>query len=92
MQGVVKVRVRPNLMDAAIKTWLRSPNRAAHRDRFAMRAGWPSSGAHRSEEVNQRLPAGIYASGLESGNDLEMLFLELTRDKATRRREGASSV
>jgi ABC-2 type transport system ATP-binding protein len=33
----------------------------------------------RAAEVNQRLAgAGIYASGLESGTDLEMLFLELT--------------
>jgi ABC-type multidrug transport system ATPase subunit len=34
---------------------------------------------HRAAEVNRLLAeAGIYASGLESGSDLEMLFLELT--------------
>lgn len=34
---------------------------------------------HRAGEVNRLLAdAGIYASGLESGSDLEMLFLELT--------------
>jgi hypothetical protein len=33
----------------------------------------------RAGEVNQRLAeAGIYASGLEAGTDLEPLFLELT--------------
>jgi hypothetical protein len=32
--------------------------------------------------------AGIYASGLETGSDLESLFLELTRSEPTASREG----
>jgi ABC-2 type transport system ATP-binding protein len=38
----------------------------------------------RAAEVNRTLAeAGIYASGLESGTDLEMLFLELTGGEAS---------
>ena len=38
--------------------------------------------AGRAAEVNRTLAqAGIYASGLEAGSDLESLFLELTRDE-----------
>jgi ABC-2 type transport system ATP-binding protein len=80
MQGVVKVRVRPNLTDAAIKTLapLAPAEQLTETDRDE---GWLAVhiAADRAEEVNQKLAgAGIYASGLESGNDLEMLFLELT--------------
>ena len=80
MQGVVKVRVRPNLMDAAIKTLapLAPAEQLTETDRDE---GWLAVhlAADRAAEVNQKLAgAGIYASGLESGNDLEMLFLELT--------------
>jgi len=40
--------------------------------------------ASRAAEVNRALAqAGIYASGLESGTDLEMLFLELTGGEAS---------
>jgi ABC-2 type transport system ATP-binding protein len=79
-QGVVKVRVRPNLVDAAIKTLaeLAPAARLTETDRDE---GWLSVrvAADQAEMVNQKLAgAGIYASGLESGNDLEMLFLELT--------------
>ena len=36
----------------------------------------------RSSEINRALSqAGIYASGLEAGNDLEELFLALTRSE-----------
>jgi ABC-2 type transport system ATP-binding protein len=80
MEGVVKVRVRPNLIDAAIKTLapLAHAEPLAESDRDE---GWLSVhlAADRAEDVNQALAgAGIYASGLESGTDLEMLFLELT--------------
>ena len=80
MQGVVKVRVRPNLMDAAIKTLapLAPAEQLTETDRDE---GWLAVhlAADRAAEVNQKLAgAGIYASGLESGTDLEMLFLELT--------------
>ena len=38
----------------------------------------------RAADVNRTLAeAGIFASGLEAGSDLESLFLELTRDEAT---------
>jgi ABC-2 type transport system ATP-binding protein len=79
-QGVIKVRVRPNLVEAAIKTLadLAPAQRLTETDRDE---GWLSVRlvADRAEDVNQKLAgAGIYASGLESGNDLEMLFLELT--------------
>ena len=85
MEGVVKVRVRPNLMDAAIKTLapLAKAEPLAETDRDE---GWLSVhlAPDRAEDVNQTLAgAGIYASGLESGTDLEMLFLELTGGQAT---------
>lgn len=80
MQGVVKVRVRPNLVEAAVGTLapLAPAERLTETDR---EEGWLAVHveADRAEEVNQKLAgAGIYASGLESGTDLEMLFLELT--------------
>jgi ABC-2 type transport system ATP-binding protein len=84
MQGVVKVRVRPNLVDAAIKTLqpLAAADRLIESDR---EEGWLAVhvSADRAEDVNQQLAgAGIFASGLESGTDLEMLFLELTGGQA----------
>ena len=43
----------------------------------------------RASEVNRTLAAaGIYASALEAGSDLESLFLELTRGDATSSHEG----
>jgi ABC-2 type transport system ATP-binding protein len=80
MQRVVKVRVRPNLVDVAIKTLasLAPAERLTETDR---EEGWLAVRAEAdcAEEVNQLLAgAGIFASGLESGSDLEMLFLELT--------------
>jgi ABC-type multidrug transport system ATPase subunit len=42
MQGVVKVRVRPNLVDAAIKTLAPSRRRNGSPRPIATRAGWPS--------------------------------------------------
>ena len=80
MQRVVKVRVRPNLVDAAIKTLapFAPADRLTETDRDE---GWLAvrTDADCAEEVNQMLAgAGIFASGLEAGSDLEMLFLELT--------------
>ena len=91
MQGVVKVRVRPNLVEAAIKTLepLAAAERLTETDR---EEGWLAVHieADRAEEVNQKLAgAGIYASGLESGTDLEMLFLELTGGQGLPGGEGA---
>ena len=90
MEGVVKVRVRPNLMDAAIKTLapLAPAEQLTETDRDE---GWLAVhlAADRAEDVNQTLAgAGIYASGLESGTDLEMLFLELTGGNGPSNGEG----
>ena len=90
MQRVVKVRVRPNLVDAAIKTLasFAPAERLTETDRDE---GWLAVhlAADRAEEVNQRLAgAGIFASGLESGSDLEMLFLELTGGQGSSGGEG----
>ena len=84
MQGVVKVRVRPNLVDAAIAMLspLAPSERLTETDRDE---GWLAVriAPDRAEEVTQLLArGGIYLSGLESGNDLEMLFLELTGGQA----------
>jgi ABC-2 type transport system ATP-binding protein len=85
MEGVVKVRVRPNLAEAAIQTLapLAPAEPLVESDRDE---GWLSVriAANRAEDVNHALAgAGIYASGLESGADLEMLFLELTGAQAS---------
>ena len=43
----------------------------------------------RAAEVNERLAgAGVFASGLESGTDLELLFLELTGGESAASHEG----
>jgi ABC-2 type transport system ATP-binding protein len=80
LEGVVRVRVRPSLVDAAIKTLapLAKAEPLAETDRDE---GWLSVhlAPDRAEDVNQMLAgAGIFASGLESSADLEMLFLDLT--------------
>jgi ABC-2 type transport system ATP-binding protein len=57
----------------------------------AERTGWISVrvAADRIAEVNRTLAsAGIWAIGLESGNDLEMLFLELTGGEPVASGEG----
>ena len=82
-QESVRVRVRPAQL-AQASTILAGmapvePLAEAQRD-----AGWLTVhvAAERAEEVNRALAAsGVYASGLEAGNDLEMLFLELTGDQ-----------
>jgi len=44
----------------------------------------------RSAQVNRALAeAGVFASGLEAGNDLESLFLELTGAETPTAREGS---
>jgi ABC-2 type transport system ATP-binding protein len=90
-QGIVKVRVRPNLVEGAIDTLkpLAPAERLTETDR---EEGWLSVRipTDRAEDVNQTLAgAGIYASGLESGTDLEMLFLELTGNQGAAGGEGA---
>jgi ABC-2 type transport system ATP-binding protein len=91
LEGLVKVRVRPSLVDAAIKTLapLAKAEPLAETDR---EEGWLSVhlAPDRAEDVNQILAgAGIFASGLESSADLEMLFLDLTGGTGSPDGEGA---
>jgi ABC-2 type transport system ATP-binding protein len=90
LEGLVKVRVRPSLVDAAIKTLapLAKAEPLAETDR---EEGWLSVhlAPDRAEDVNQMLAgAGIFASGLESSADLEMLFLDLTGGNGSPEGEG----
>jgi ABC-2 type transport system ATP-binding protein len=90
MQGVVKVRVRPDLVDGAVKT-LASLAPAEPLTETAHDQGWLAVhvSGDRAEDINRTLAgAGIFASGLESGSDLEMLFLELTGGQALGNGEG----
>jgi ABC-type multidrug transport system ATPase subunit len=90
MQSVVRVRVRPDLADPAIRTL--AP--LAHAEKMAeseRASGWLAVhvAADRAEDVNRTLAgAGIYASGLESGTDLEALFLQLTGGQTETSAEG----
>ena len=79
-QGVVRVRV-PRVEEGRARELL---TRVAQTDAVAGGADDPWLAVHvepnRAGEVNRVLAeAGIFASGLESGTDLEDLFLELTR-------------
>ena len=78
-QGVVRVRVGAAELDAARAVL----EPMAKVERTGSLDGDPWLTVHlepaRAAEVNQRLAEhAIFASGLESGTDLEMLFLELT--------------
>jgi ABC-2 type transport system ATP-binding protein len=90
MQRVVKVRVRPDVVETAVKTLapLGTAERLTETDR---EEGWLAVhvAPDQAEDVNKTLAeAGIYASGLESGSDLEMLFLELTGGQSLGSGEG----
>ena len=89
-EGTVRVRVAPAEVDAAIRV-LDAIAPGAVRP-VAGEAGWLSVyiPPDRSTEVNRTLVAAdIYASGLETGSDLESLFLELTGGEASTSREGS---
>jgi ABC-2 type transport system ATP-binding protein len=78
-EGVVRVRV-PRDQEAAARSVL---ERVARTDPAPSPEGDPWLAVHvepnRAGEVNRALAeSGIYASGIESGTDLELLFLELT--------------
>lgn len=82
--STVKVRVRPELLEQAqaVLNQLAPTERLVESDRVE---GWllVHISSDRSEEVNRKLSeAGLYAAGLEAGNDLELLFLELTSHQA----------
>jgi ABC-2 type transport system ATP-binding protein len=78
--GLVRVRVEAGHVDAALGV-LRAFAGADSVTTSAAEPGWLSvhSKSEQIGEINRVLgAAGIWAIGLESGNDLEMLFLELT--------------
>ena len=80
-EGVVRARVEPGELPAAaaVLARLSSPERVKQ---TADEPGWISVqiGPDRAAAVNRALAeAGIFASSISSGNDLEDLFLTLTR-------------
>jgi len=89
-EGVVRVRVAPAEVAAAaviLDGLVPDPERS----KADGADGWLSLRIEpdRATEVNRALAtAGIYASGLESGSDLESLFLELTGGHASTDPEG----
>ena len=90
MEALVKVRVQPDQVTAAIAalTALAPAEPLAESDR---EAGWLAVHlpAERAAEVSKTLAAvGIYVLGMESGTDLEMLFLELTGGSSAADDEG----
>jgi ABC-2 type transport system ATP-binding protein len=81
-EGIVRVRVGPEQV-AAASTALAGFVPADHIAASTAEPGWLTVqiAPDRTADVNRTLAeAGIYASGLESGNDLEELFLSLTQD------------
>ncbi len=89
-QGVVRVRV-PKVAVAAARGALEpiAPVEARTNDEAADQWLAVHVEPSRAAEVNQRLAgAGIFASGLESGTDLELLFLELTGGDGAASHEG----
>ena len=89
-EGIVRVRVEPDEVPAAAATL----GRLTEPDRVVASVGDPGwisvqITPNRSAEVNRTLAgAGIYASAVSSGNDLEELFLTLTDTGATTDRDG----
>jgi ABC-2 type transport system ATP-binding protein len=84
-EGLVRVRVSPDEVASAAQVLARlvPPNHVAV---SSSEAGWLSVqiAPDRAGEVNRALAeSAIFASGLESGNDLEDLFLNLTQDAST---------
>jgi ABC-2 type transport system ATP-binding protein len=89
-EGVVRVRVA-NEQIAPAKTVLASLVPAGDVSDIAGEEGWLSVRMEpgRAADVTRALAgSGIYLSGLETGSDLESLFLELTRGEPTASHEG----
>jgi ABC-2 type transport system ATP-binding protein len=89
-EGEVRVRVAPDQVGPA-RTVLATLVPDADIKAVPGEDGWLALRIDptRAAEVNRALAAtGIYAAGLETGNDLESLFLELTRGELTTSREG----
>ena len=89
-EGVVRVRVGRDEIDQA-KGVIAALVPAGDVTNVAGEDGWLAVriGPDRATDVNRALAgAGIYASGLETGSDLESLFLELTRSESAASHEG----
>ena len=80
--GRVRVRVKPEQMPQAAEILRRlAPDRPLYGVDSGEQQGWFTVNVvpARAAEINQALSeAGIFASGLEPGSDLETLFLEIT--------------
>jgi len=82
-EGAVQVHVRPEQLESAMQA-LAGIAPVERLVEAQLGEGWLTVhvAAERAEDVNRALAAsGIYASGLEAGSDLEMLFLALTGDQ-----------
>ncbi|MGO9208155.1 MAG: hypothetical protein ACLQBX_18585, partial [Candidatus Limnocylindrales bacterium] len=82
-EGAVKLHVRPEQLEAAMHVLaeIGPVERLVESQRGE---DWLTVhvAADRAEEINHALAAsGVYASGLDAGSDLEMLFLALTGDQ-----------
>jgi ABC-2 type transport system ATP-binding protein len=89
-EGVVRVRVAPAEVAPATRI-LDGLVPDAEKSKVDGDEGWLSLRIEpdRAAEVNRALAtAGIYASGLETGSDLETLFLELTAGDPSTNHEG----
>ena len=89
-EGVVRVRVATGEVERAMAA-LRQIASDEAVSRVAGEDGWLSVKIEpdRAGEVNRALAqAGVFASGLESGSDLESLFLQLTGGEPSTSREG----
>jgi hypothetical protein len=89
-EGVVRVRVAPSELETATRI-LDDLSEDGAVTVVAGEEGWLSvrMTANRAAEVNRALAlAGVYASGLETGSDLESLFLSLTAGASSSSSEG----
>jgi ABC-2 type transport system ATP-binding protein len=89
-EGTIRVRVVQADLERA-RTVLDAHLGPDHLSTSSDEPGWISvrSPSERIGEINRALAeAGIWAIGLETGNDLEMLFLELTRGEPVTSSEG----
>jgi ABC-2 type transport system ATP-binding protein len=94
-QGVVRIRIEPGQLPAARSLLERVPGvttveeetgDAAPAEADRPDEAWLAvhAAGDRAATLNRALAeAGIYASGIETGSDLETLFLELTKDSNT---------
>lgn len=89
-QGVVRIKVPRGQVATATAT-LEALAHVEAREHDTAEDQWLAVHVEpaRAAEVNRRLAeAGVFASGLESGTDLELLFLELTGGSDASSHEG----